>query len=247
MSKQQKSRRRKSKQKTSVGRKTAPLTQTEYSAGHSKELSPPPQQQRRRSLGAFVGLTLLWLAPAFALWYLAGAVLLIPVAWVADLIFPMLFPHAIEAVELQSRVFDIVTQFDYTPPGIAIPEGQAAQYVFSLNGLKYGYGLPLLLALILASPSQIQQKLKYFCLGFVVIVFVQVWGICFESLISLLFKSNQEIAMQMGSSVLSRELYALGYQLGYLILPAVAPLIFWGLTHYSFLQTLLAGPKPQSS
>ena len=68
---------------------------------------------------------------------------------------------------------------------------------------------------------------------------VQTWGISFEALISLIFKSDESIALQMGTTAVGREFLALGYQLGFLILPAIAPLIFWGMTHYDFLQTLL--------
>jgi len=225
--KQQKSRQRKQKKQRSE-RAARPSVQ-----------QPKVATQPQRSLKAFVGLTLLLLGPAFAVWYVLGSVVLTPVAWLADLILPLLYPHAIEAVELQSGALDIVTQFDYTPPGTQVPAGVVGQYVISLNGLKYGYGLPLLLALILASPGPWLRKLGYSIAGFVLIVLVQVWGVSFETLISLIFKSDQSIALQMGSTALGREFLALGYQLGYLILPAVTPLIFWGLTHYAFLQTLL--------
>ena len=201
----------------------------------------------RRSLGVFVGLTLLWMVPAFALWYAAGPVVLVPVAWLADMILPGLYPQAIEAVEWQVYALDIVTRFDYTPPDTQLPAGMVGQYIISLNGLKYGYGLPLLLALTLASPSRLRHKLSIFGLSFILITLVQVWGVSFEALITLIFKSEPAIAQQMGSSALSRELLALGYQLGYLILPAVTPLIIWGLSHYAFLQTLLRRPSRDSA
>lgn len=241
MSKQQKPRRRKSKQKASTNRSasTQPASQPKFQARLQAAAKPLPQ----RSLRAFLGLTLLWLGPVFALWYMLGPILLMPVAWLANLVLPGLYPHAFEAVELQAYTFDIVTQFNYSPPGTQLPAGMVAQYVFSLNGLKYGYGLPLLLALILASPTRIPHKLKHFALGFVIIVLVQLWGICFESMIGLIFKSDPSIAMQMNSSALGRELFALGYQLGYLILPAVTPLIVWGLSHHAFLQTLLSDSR----
>ena len=229
MPKKPKPRSRKSKRSQSLGRTVAAPPQ----AGNAVQSRPP------RSLRAFIGLTLLFLGPAFALWYAFGSLQLAPVAWLADLILSWFYPRMIEAVELQGQDLDIVTRFMYTPPGVELPAGTVAQYIISLNGLKYGYGFPLLLALICASPGRMLRKLGLLLLGFILIVLIQVWGISFEALIGLIFKSEQIIAQQMGSTALSREFIALGYQLGYLILPAVTPLIYWGLTHYAFLQTLL--------
>jgi hypothetical protein len=51
----------------------------------------------------------------------------------------------------------------------------------------------------------------------------------------------------MGTTPLTRELLALAYQLGYLILPAVTPILIWAALHRDFLgelvpQTQLAAP-----
>ena len=47
------------------------------------------------------------------------------------------------------------------------------------------------------------------------------------------------IAEQMGTTPLTRELLALAYQLGYLILPAVAPILIWAAFHRDFLREWL--------
>jgi len=52
------------------------------------------------------------------------------------------------------------------------------------------------------------------------------------------------IADQMGTTPLTRELLALAYQLGYLILPAVTPILIWAAFHRDFLSKLLPHLQP---
>ncbi|MCB1782281.1 MAG: hypothetical protein KDJ34_19765, partial [Candidatus Competibacteraceae bacterium] len=47
------------------------------------------------------------------------------------------------------------------------------------------------------------------------------------------------VAGQMGTTPFTRELLALAYQLGYLILPAMTPILLWAAFHRDFLRELL--------
>ena len=208
----------------------------------------------RRPIDRFLLRTLLWLAPLFVLWYVLAPLLLMPVAGWTHFALSHLFSHAIAAVEQQGTTVDIVTRFVMAAPADgSAPPGARGQVVFAINALKYAYGWPLLLALTLAAPTAMGEKLYRAVMGGLLLLPVPVWGIACEALKVLVFGMDPAIADQMGTTPLTRELLVLAYQLGYLILPAVTPILIWAAFHRDFLGELLphvqgtrpAAPKPQ--
>ncbi len=197
-----------------------------------------------RSIDRFLLRTLLWLAPLFVLWYVLAPLLLMPVAGWTHFTLSHLFPHAIAAVEQQGAMVDIVTRFVMAVPDSAVSPGTRGQLVFAINALKYTYGWPLLLALTLAAPTMLSEKLYRAVMGGLLLLPVPVWGIACEALKVLVFGMDPAIATQMGTTPLARELLALSYQLGYLILPAVAPILIWAAFHQDFLGELLPRFRP---
>ncbi len=194
----------------------------------------------RRPIDRFLLRVLLWLGPMFVLWYWLAPLLLMPVAGWTHFVLSHGFPHAIAAVEQQGTAVDIVTRFVMTAPaGGTAPAGAQGQLTFAINALKYTYGWPLLLALTLAAPTAIGEKLYRAVMGGLLLLPVPVWGVTGEALKVLVFDMNPAIADQMGATPLTRELLALAYQLGYLILPAVTPILIWAALHRDFLGELL--------
>ena len=194
----------------------------------------------RRPIDRFLIFTVLWLAPAFVLWYALAPLLLRPVAGWTHLILTQGFGYAIIAVEQQGTLVDIVTRFVMAAPADgAAPSGASGQLVFAINALKYAYGWPLLLALTLAAPTGIGEKLYRAAMGGLLLLPVPVWGIACEALKVLVFQMDPAVAEQMDTTPLTRELLALAYQLGYLILPAVTPILIWAAFHQDFLGELL--------
>jgi hypothetical protein len=183
--------------------------------------------------------TLLWLGPAFGLWYLCAPWLLLPVAGWTHFVLSHGFPEAIKAVELHGTMVEIVTRFVMADPANSNPAGVQGQVVFAINALKYTYGWPLLLALTLAAPTAVGDKLYRATMGMLLLLPVPVWGIACEALKILVFQMDPGIATRMGTTPLTRELLALAYQLGYLILPAVVPLLIWAALHRDFLNARL--------
>jgi hypothetical protein len=194
----------------------------------------------RRPIGRFIIRALLWLTPLFILWYVAAPLLLLPVTGGADFVLRHLFPHAIAAVEPQGTSVDIVTWFVIAARSDAsAPPGARGQLVFTINALKYFYGLPLLLALTLAAPTTVSDKLNLGIIGGLLLLSVPIWGIACEALKVLVLDMPPAVAAQMGTTPLTRDVLALAYQLGYLILPAVAPILIWAALHQAFLAELL--------
>lgn len=98
--------------------------------------------------------------------------------------------------------------------------------------------------MMLATPYSIYSKLDDITYGLAVVILAQAWGIVFEALSSLLLKTDTEIAHQIGALLpyTHNEFFlnavALGYQLGFLILPAIVPIAFWITRHKNLLEQL---------
>ena len=76
-------------------------------------------------------------------------------------------------------------------------------------------------------PTGGSEKLYRVAIGGLLFLPVPVWGVACEALKVLVFQMDPAIAVQMGTTPLTRELLALAYQLGYLVLPAVTPRVDW--------------------
>lgn len=193
-----------------------------------------------RPIERFLLQVALWLPLSFVVWYWLAPWLLVPVAGWIHWVLTLGFPHAISGVERDGIVIDILTRFVVTAPaGDATPPGTTGLLTFSLNALKYTYGWPLLLALTLAAPTPPSEKAYRAAMGSMVLAVVPVWGLSCEALKVLVFQMEPGIATQMGTTPFTRELLALAYQLGYLILPPVLPVLLWAAFHRDFLADLL--------
>lgn len=190
----------------------------------------------------FLLKVLLWMPVCFAVWYYMRGVIGVPTFFGVKAVMANLFPEIIRNVEFQGHLVNVVLEF--TPenmPGLDIPPGQVAEMLFSVNSLMYGYSIPLYTGLLLASPGSERQKWLRWIAGFVILVLVQIWGVSFDILKTLLFNMEPAISAGLGFSALQKELVVLGYQFGYLILPAVTPLVLWIGFNREFITELAPG------
>ena len=187
----------------------------------------------------FLLWVLLWMPVTFVLWYWMAPILLVPVQWLSELVLTRFFDHAIKEVGQEGIYFDMVTIFGSDLLD-SYQEGQpVGEVLFRLNALKYGYGVPLIAAMILATPNPLKAKLLFFVVAFLLLLPVQVWGVCCEALITIVFKLGDAIHNQMRMTRFSREMLALCYQLGYLIFPAIMPILIWAMMHRPFVRELI--------
>lgn len=185
----------------------------------------------------FLGVVLL-LPLTFGAWYYMAILITSPLSYAVDWVMTGLFPQVISAVEQQGYTLDVVTRFS-PPPGRGLPPGRVGELVFELNPLIYGYSMPLYTALVLATPGKEGAKWGKWILGVLLLFPVQVWGVCFDILKTLLFRLDTEVGGQLGFAQWQIELIALGYQFGSLILPAVTPVVLWIAFHRGYLATLV--------
>jgi len=188
----------------------------------------------RNPLYAFLIRAVLWLPLCLGLWYWKAEWFSGPSVVVSGWIMQGLFSW-VEAVEWSQRVFAVVTSLrvDSAPS----PEGQYAAMVAEANPLLYSYGLPLFAALLLAGEGA--KRWRKLMLGALVLIPFQAWGICFDVLKQVAITSGPVVAEQTGFSAWQREGIALSYQLGYLILPSVVPIVLWLSFSRQFIPMLM--------
>ena len=190
-------------------------------------------------LRLFIWKTLLWLPLSFGGWYYLAIGITRPLVYVTDLVMVGLFPMSFSAVEQSGFMLNVVTHYAPTnPPNPLFNEGVAAELVFSINPLVYGYSFPLYTALVLAAPGAEGEKWARWIGGILILFPAQVWGVCLETLKTLVFDLDTQIAQRLDFPGWQLEGIALGYQFGYLVLPAVTPIVAWIALHRDYLAKL---------
>ena len=190
----------------------------------------------RNPLYAFFLKAALWLPLCLALWYWKAEWFNSPAAIVSGWIMRGLFPGWVQAVEWSQRTISLVTTLR-VPMVPGVNEGKVAVMVAEANPLLYTYGLPLFAALLLASGEA--KRWRKLVLGALVLIPFQAWGICFDLLKQVAITAGPAVAAQTGFSPWQRESIALGYQLGTLILPTVAPVALWLALNRQFIPALM--------
>ena len=118
--------------------------------------------------------------------------------------------------------------------GQVIPPGTVAEAVLEVDPARYGYSLPILLALLLAAHSG-----KFFrkaAIGALLLIPFQAFTISMVLLKDLAFRSGA------GGETFTQfqlEMIAYGYQLGTLLVPTVAPIVIWLWLDNQYVTTVL--------
>ena len=182
------------------------------------------------SLRSFVLRTLLWLPLCFAAWYFF-APLHSPIAGAgARLLAGLVAPGVVSGVERQGSDLVFVTTLEVHPgPGLT------AVLLPEVNPLLYTYGLPFFVALMLASGSRWRTILA----GAAILLVFQGWGIAFDFLSQIAINLGPGIAMLAGLADWRREVIALAYQVGTLVLPSLAPVVLWAAFNRGFIERAL--------
>ena len=182
-------------------------------------------------IGLFLLKTIAWFVALLLVWHQLGSYVTLPVSWVAALSVDWFFPAWAEGVEQSGTHLILLTKLQvFGIPGM--PEGQIALLSPEVAFLKYGYGFPLLMALLFASHAKrLWLKLP---MGAILLLPFQVWGVSFDWLKQVMIETAT-----IASSATAREAVALGYQFGYLVLPALVPVVLWAMMDKRFITTFM--------
>lgn len=173
----------------------------------------------------------------FMLWYWSAGWHLAPVTLISQIIVQWLVPDALLWLKLDGHLLLVATNFAREANGAVIsPVLNAEVLGFQLNPLTYSYGLPLLAALMLATPSQ--QPFKRCLQGLLLLMPLEVFSIVVSVLKILSFEVGAAFQIQQALHPWTLEVIAVGYQLGVLLLPMIAPLILWVILQKEFLLLL---------
>jgi hypothetical protein len=188
-------------------------------------------------VGHFFLRVVLWMPVLFLVWFYMAIVMAWPITWLANLSLPTLLPGFITGVDQDGYMIDVVTRFQ-----TGAQAGQIGEIIVSVNPLMYGYGVPLFTALLLATPEGDEgDKWFRWLIAIAILLVVQTFGVSMDAMKTITFGLGPEYASQIALEQWQMELLALGYQLGYLVLPAVAPIALWIGFHRRYIDQLAPG------
>lgn len=179
-------------------------------------------------VGGFFLRAILWLVPSLALWFWARDWLVAPVAWLVERVMLYSFPVWVYGTELAGTEQTLLTAVQ-----VPHPSGRAAELLVDTNVLMYCYGLPMLLALLLASRAH--GTWWKFPAGALVMWPLQAWGVVFDFLIQVGAHYARFSTPITGFTPFQVDLFGVAYQLGYLVLPTLAPVMLWLLFERRFI------------
>ena len=185
-------------------------------------------------LGELLLLGVLWMVFGFMLWYYLSAFHGVPVRLLADEILSRLlgsgFWNIVPNPE-RHYLFQVQTHIPFQ-----FPDGSREALGFIVNPLVYGYGLPLLFGLVMASGVSLLRKMGVLLVGYICVMLIQVWGVVWQALKMLAFNFGPEAHQLVIDAGISDDLSALGYQLGVLIFPPLVPIILWVLANWTLIE-----------
>lgn len=177
-------------------------------------------------------LALLYLPLGFFLWFLTASALMFPTARLADLLLSGIFGDVFEQIVQLGFKLEVQTSVVME----RLVEGRQVAVNLFINPMIYAWGMAVLFGLIMATPLSIRQRLVQMAIGFVVVTLVTTWGVFWESLTDLAFRSGPEAAAAARGLGLNMNLIALFYQMGFLMFPAVIPIATWILMNRRFIE-----------
>jgi len=205
-------------------------------------VSTPPSASPLHAAPTVTGFTLraLGLLPfAFVVWYFAAPVLLFPVVLLLRGIAHVGFSGLVASIEQSAAIATFVTSLRIS--------GATTRGVLTVdvNLLLYAFGMPLYAALTLASRSKSWRR--NLALGYVVLAPCVAFGAFADFLKNVAITAAPAITAQTGFAAWQREAIAFAFQLGSLILPAVAPAVLWVALNQRLIAVLRRGGESVSS
>ena len=207
-------------------------------------MTEPVNNQELR-LSELLILAFLWMIFGFMLWYYLSAFHGVPVRLLAsETLSRILAPEYLDIVVNPDHhyLFQVQTQIPFQ-----FPDGSREALGFIVNPLIYGFGLPLLFGLVMASGVAFFRKALVLLIGYVVVMLVQVWGVVWQSLKMLAFNFGPDAHQVIASAGVSDEVIALCYQLGVLIFPPLAPIILWVLANWKLVEQFTGWKRGENS
>lgn len=183
-----------------------------------------------------------------AWWFVADA-LARPAALLAQIVLETVCTDWVRYAVVKPDYFGVETKLlvDASQiPGANAPPGTVAELVVDARPSRYGYSLPLFLALLLAGSRRC--FVRNALIGAACLVPFQAFSMFMDLLRQAALASGPKVSAQMGWAQWQLEAIGFGYQLGVLLIPPLLPVLLWGLLDQPFVRPLLAGAvRPQAA
>ena len=195
------------------------------------------------TLGELLILASMWMLFGFMLWFYLSAFHGAPARVAADAILQQVLGSDFNRIIVdpnQRFLFQVETNIPFT-----FRDGTTEALGFVVNPLVYTYGLPLLFGLVMGSNVSWLRKLIVMLIGYATITVVQIWGVVWVSLKMLAFNFGAQAHEVVAAHGVSDGAIALGYQLGTLILPPLAPIFVWVLSNRALVEQFVGWSADQ--
>ncbi len=179
----------------------------------------------------------LYLPLSLFLWFAFAGAAVTPVLWLCKAVLMSWMPEIFEAIQREQYTFYVF--FSLFQDAASIERAAAGTGLgFPFNPMIYGYGLPVIAGLALATPNSVGIRLRQIAIGAAVIWLVQVNGVVWD-ILQYVNSTLDGGAAALAKHHLSPTFLALMYQFGYLILPPLAPVVLWALMNRKFIDDLI--------
>ena len=180
----------------------------------------------------------LYLPLSLFIWFAFAGVVVTPVLWLSKAILVSWMPEIFVDIERNQYAFSVLTSLVTDPELLAkAMAGQRVVLDFSINPMIYGYRLPVIAGLVLATPNSVASRVRQIAIGAVAIWLVQVNGVVWDTLKYVYFKlDGGTLAI---TKHIDAELLVGLYQFSYLILPPLVPVVLWALMNRKFIDDLI--------
>lgn len=206
---------------------------------------------KENALRSFVVQLIILLPSLYFAWYASAPLLSYVLAFLLKPLLVSLWPDVVlNVASAESKILIFVKMLPLEESRHLAPPVSGGEKGVIVNPLSYSYGLPLFLALALASMASFRQHLARMVVGAAVIAA----GICFTVAVSLVFALDANPKLQgirlatdpETNDLLIRYLHFLGFN----VVPRMLPLLAWGVlyreTGRAIVQPLLGGTVSES-
>lgn len=182
----------------------------------------------------------LYLPLCFFIWFYAAPVLILPARFVAEYALLLWQNDLFNGVNQQQFLLTVETLI-FPEEQFGATANQLAVLDVVVNPMKYGYGLAVFTGLVISLPNvSMKNRMIQFVVGYMLVNLIQANGVFWETCKSLLFDAGPDALEAMNQTGISHDLVAAMYQMSYLILPAVLPVVAWVLLNRKFVEDITA-------
>ncbi len=190
---------------------------------------------------------ILFLPLCFFIWFYAASLLILPVKYLAETALLLWQNDLFNGISQQGFLLNVETLI--FPKGQqAGTAGQIAVLDVVVNPMKYGYGLAVFVGLVISLPNTATRyRLIQVLIGYLLVCLIQANGVFWETCKTLLFAGGPDGLAAINQTGISHDLVAVMYQMSYLILPAVVPVVAWVLLNRQFVEDITAFNSKQNN